>query len=456
MYCVIFYSLNEQSTVSAVQNGMKTCFLILTLGISNSFFAQDLEEAVRHYYLDEHFRYDPNLIRQEQIASIDKTEFHYRYDSIYYQIYNPVQQELAAAIEERFRQEPDSSERGLLLERHLFREDGRPLRIEHMKTWRSDSMLIEFRYDSLNNLVQKTVWQPSKNPPYKMRENEVFQWEYQGKKLVGFYRYLTPNESPDRLMLFTCDSVAYDTANASVTLFTNHERHRKKTDTYFHRDSFVRPVQTKLTFYPNYKPKSSIVEYTSRIDKKQFDSCGYSNPKLPDLIAGQTGFRTCFSPDLPWLHSTFNKVVKSDSLTEIYLAETGIWDKSGFFPQLDSNNVIRIYPKEQRLTVQTVGEWMSIKQAGNEHHYTREVKHYDFQMRLLMTERFRADHMQGEYSQRYLTEPVDIANPPQKTNFERYERECYEYYDNGLLKSMTSVAAHYKTFSKSVFRLNYF
>ncbi len=409
---------------------MKSLFAILLSVFSLCSFAQNIEEAARHHYLDEHFVYNPALIRKEKIKAIEKVVYSYEKDSITHQV---------------------------TTERHTFKENGLPLRIESMKTWASDTAIVDFQYDSLNNLVRKTVWRYANSYPYKMREWQIFYWKYQEKKLIGSYSYNTVNDYPERLVQYASDSIAYDHAAGCVRLFSNYSWHTKNNAIRTNPD-------VSLVFYPNYKLETRIGHTYTEV--REFDSCGYYNAKLPNLLAGLIGYNECFSPGLKWLNSRVDSIIKGDTLTIIHLeglhkpgkdlSKTELTrsfkTQSWFFADLDNTSWVRIYTEKQQIVVQTVGEGMSIKQAGNEHHHTREVKYYDYRMRLLKVERFTSDYWQG-------IDSYDMPQSERRHSPERLETEVYDYYDNGLLKSIVweSERLWQSSYKRvDLFRLSYF
>ncbi|MFT5859654.1 MAG: hypothetical protein ACI865_001758 [Flavobacteriaceae bacterium] len=423
---------------------LRVLFFSFTVLFWNSSYSQNLVEAFKHYSQSDYFAYDPEVVEDSKIQSIEKIVFALLGDTL---------------------------DGGMILERSSFRRDGRPETTENFKTYLSDSSIIKFKYDSLFRLVERVLLKPPTKYPRTRDENrvhEIIKWEYKEDSITKRLHFVAPRRNVsdnETLVLFNCDSIQYSALDTSITVLSNYKEHIKRSEHEYSLApvAFAHPSQTRLEFYPNYKVKTKGLTLFGRPERiTTIDSCGYGNKTLVLIISELIRCETCLSNDLKWLyHERIDSIVNKEDTIEIALfGDYGEGRQTNYFDDLDNGNSVRVFLKDQRLAVQRVFQNMSIMQAGNSHYHTREIKHYDFDMKLLMIERHISSYWDGlpRFDARIY---LDSANPVDSVSTEerlkaRYEKEDYEYYDNALLKSSSTFNEDGSLTGKTLYQLTYF
>lgn len=408
-------------------------FSLFALYFGNNCNAQNLIEAVQDYSQREHIYHDPELIEKSKIKSIEKL--------IYAQLNGAL----------------DS---GVVVEKSDFRSDGWPERMESKQTYRSASNTTDFHYDSLGRLIRKTTYKPLD------RETEIIIWQYQGDAVTKKLYFLTPrgmDPNNETLSLFSCDSFQYDTSKQSVLVRSNFKEDCPNPGKAYFGRSFDYPQEITLDFYLNNRVKNRSVHSSTYSGHQKMDSCGYRTTELTTLFSNIVEAPTCLPKDFNWLYNTSIDSVryKGDSIT-IHLKRTSFTETYlTVFDHLDSSNHIRLFPNEKRFEVQTITQGFHIFQAGNNHHHMKEIKHYNFDMKLVRIERMISSYWDGDRP--WINNSVIIGDEDQQVQSKpispiqfRTEQELYDYYENGMIKSVTSLNNEGIVQQKTVYKMTYF
>lgn len=151
-----------------------------------------LDRFLYETYFKQLFKYEPAMIRENHISHLKVISKQKIGDSL-----------ISSSVNHKI----------------LFRQDGRPMQMVEWSTYYHDSLITDYSYDSLNNLIECNVWSPSHK--YAMNGKLIksrSQFIYQGRKLFKVLNFYNPNGG-NNLQLNRYDSLSSSLFESKITIF---------------------------------------------------------------------------------------------------------------------------------------------------------------------------------------------------------------------------------------------
>lgn len=382
-------------------------------------FSQHLDRLLYQRYFERLFKYEPSLIREKNISSIVMREVETIGDTL---VYNRTKDSIA------------------------FRKDGRP---EQQRVWDPNydyNYIMDFTYDSLDNLTLYNYWYLKTDGSGRITNATREVYVYDKKRLIKAYNYGPKTQemivqsqiehfsnfrsshdwNPVPMVLNTADSICYNPNQKQATII--HADFSKDDITY--SDGEIPPVQRRLNGNKQTLWASSENYPNRPIDKKAaWETCGYNYRPALEKLSALTGV-SCLPRELNYLYTKMKKTIENDELIE-FVSDTSVKTEgipnigSQPFPfgcpdHLDARTFIRIDLKQQRVEFQTSEIFVAPTSMENEVTYTRVVYHYDFSMRLLWKDEYRANLGRNDFG-------------TGKAEY-KVSQTVYDYYEDGMLK----------------------
>lgn len=260
-----------------------------------------------------------------------------------------------------------------------FRKDGQPIQQITWDVYHRDSIITDYSYDSLGNLIEYFHWIPKRSRYEELKVLEQVFFQYEAGKLIKVLSYSMKN-GDNYSTLNYCDSLSYSLDKQKVRIL--HGNANGTNVVYQKNPRFIYPFNTKIQI-------DLVATEQEQLDKPidNEDSwstpCNFINPDLKKIqsriknkclnrgIITSYGFERISTPKVTFERSVF------DSLTEVFFVDTlNQWlfiKSNSFFSQPTS--------LEDRIT------------------HTRSIDRYNFQMQLLISESIReTSRGQREYS----------------------------------------------------------
>lgn len=357
-------------------------------------FSQSLERQIYKHYFEYEFKYEPAFIRENKISTIVKREIETIGDSV---IHN------------------------FILEKTSFRADGRPIKNEYWYDYNRSTIIKDFTYDSLNNLTEIRDWQPEVSRYEPLKERSRTAYSYDSTRLVKVFHY----QPGEHAVSGRCDSLAYSEKEKQVVIFSGGQT-AKNSFAPNEKPAFIYPVLNKQVL-----KQLSAEDSLKPIDKKSAwekeNQCDYRYRPALIKLSEVTGI-SCL-PEIAITYAKMKKTVENDELIEfISFVDTTDHVFDSFHPSsdyspdsLDLRTIIRIDLKNRQIEFQTAGINSIPTSMEDIVTYNRTVSHYDFSMRLLWKDQFRADLGRNDFGFNGTSEYKE-------------SQIVYDYYENGMLK----------------------
>ena len=241
-------------------------------------FSQDLSMAALSYFYDNHFSQKPEQIAKSRIKSIESHWYNYSNDTI---------------------------KKDLIIEIQRFNKFGKP-EYSYRKPMGMEKDEHFFTYDSGGKLIKEEKYGIAPSLAYKLIE--IHEWSYTKEILNRHRHYLLLDKMevengasyfPEKIFLFTNDTLIYSPSDTSVVVLTNHRNHCLDTQIELYPSSFKTPIKTTLKFHSNQKIRTKTTRRGSLIQTQQFDDCGNSigvvkvNKRCQEMLQNQD---LCLTP----------------------------------------------------------------------------------------------------------------------------------------------------------------
>jgi hypothetical protein len=289
-----------------------------------------------------------------------------------------------------------------------FRKDGRPIQMTEWFDYHRDSLISDFSYDSLGNLLECHIWKPT----FNYRNGEMIKkdksrniFKYNNLSLYIVLNY-DNNYSNRDLTLRSCDSLSYNIQNQKVSIF--HGNSKRSIIIYKSNPTFIYPIHSDNTEYFEW--------ITNRENEKPVDkesewklNCNYSKSVLKDLqkITGENCInRLLVSSVRGGGVNIFSTGIQPEITSLEFIKENMISD----------NNIIYVDTLQKLISVKQsffISEPTSLE---NRNTSTNSIKTYDFAMRLVKIESV-SQSSRGQFES-------------SRDSSETY----FTYYDFGLMK----------------------
>lgn len=400
-------------------------FCLISCGAS----AQTLKEQLLDK-CEEYFTYEPSFIRENKIASLTIYETELAEDSVV------------------FHREK---------ERYMFRKDGRPLYTCSWSDYHRDSVWTDFKYDSLENLIEMKRWKPS-GFYQKNKEIERVIWKYESARLTGIFRYSCAYTT-DHLSLISCDSVIYSENGIPIEIWTGGTQANVECQA---NPVFIYPVVNKT--------KPELPRYREALNKRIYvrdrctAPCNYSDQSALQKLSEVTGVK-CIPCEVDH-RLPFNLTKTTDSLGIIEFASKPHGNEPQYrlehisrkrvrigmekssdgdetadtIPVLDYSEFLRIDTNLQKIRVQRVDVMVQPTSMEDIVTYTRMILYYDFSFNLLLEEVYQAD-LGRQYGH------------SSRAEYKSYET-LFQYFNNGLLKQSVQIFEPLHKFGQSSRRID--
>jgi hypothetical protein len=355
---------------------MKTLFLICCL-VSFSGIGQTLNRQLYTNYFKRLYTYEPSMIRENKIESLEVISTHKTGDSI-------ISQEIK--------------------EKASFRKDGRPIQLITWDEYHRESMITNYSYDSLGNLVEYRCWVPKYSQHDENKELEQVFFHYEAERLTKVFSYSMKN-GDNYSTLNYCDTLSYDPKQTKVSILRGNATGSKILFTS--TPQFIYPVFAT----GNKQFTSTEKDLASKpVDKEMCwqKSCIYSNSVMKE-IQRLTG-RTCL-----------NEVIVNGclSLRALHFSKAEV-EKPKQPSQLidDQSNVDYFYidTLEQKLVIQSSNTFSQPTSLEDMITSTTSTQQYDYSLRLLQVDEVRN------------------CSRGQREHSNNSSQTFYTYFDFGLLK----------------------
>lgn len=323
------------------------CIFLLFLGFSLSTFSQSLERQLYTTYFKSLYLYEPAVIRKQKIESLTILSSEFRKDSMTF---------------------------SALKEKAVFRKDGRPISHVVYTDFHRDSILYDYRYDSLGNLVEFKKWKPKNRWEKNDNVEQHFFFKYAQNRLEQVFSFYM-NHDMQVEMMQRCDSLKYETDQEHVTIFTGNEKGFKIG--LFKELRFIYPLNLRAT-HVLYSPASKALSPPVDDENLWNNSGEYGNENLK-LIQKITGTK-CIDNRIVQVAETINFCSK-DSLNSVLLKGTKIMS----YVMEDSGTLI-IDTLIKELIIKS--DLLSIQPTSMEDRVSRTISHqyFNYDMRLLRIE----------------------------------------------------------------------
>lgn len=326
---------------------MKTTSLLFLLFITSVGFGQSLERQLYTRYFKPLFNYEPAVIRKQKIESLTVQGSEYRKDSLTF-----------TAVKERV----------------VFRKDGRPISQVIYTDFHRDSILYDYRYDSLGNLVEFKKWKPKNRWEKNDNVEQHFFFKYAQNRLEQVFSFYM-NHDMNFELLQRCDSLKYESDEERITIYTGNEKGFK---IGLSKDlRFIYPLNTGATrVLTALKNKALSLPVDDEILWNLSCEYGSENLKLIQKITGSK----CVDKRIQQVSETIN-FCSTDSLYNTRLKGTKIMS----YMMEDSGTLI-IDTLNKELIVKS--DLLSIQPTSMEDRVSRTISHqyFNYAMRLLRTE----------------------------------------------------------------------
>lgn len=373
---------------------MKHLILLLCL-VPVLCFSQSLERQIYKHYFEYEFKHESAFVRENKISSIVKREIETIGDSV---IHN------------------------FVLEKTSFRTDGRPIKNEYWYDHNRSIIIKDFTYDSLNNLTEIRDWKPEVSRYEPLKERSRMVCSYDSTRLVKVF-YFQPGE---HAVSGRCDSLAYSENEKQVVIFSGGQT-AKNSFAPNEKPAFIYPILNKHVL-----KQLSTGDSLKPIDKKSVweteNQCSYKYRPALIKLSEITGV-SCLPQEIANTYEKMNKTVENNELIEfISFVDTADHVFNSFHPSsdyspdsLDLRTIVRIDLKNKKIEFQTAGIMSRPTSMEDIVTYSRTVSHYDFSMRLLWRDQFRADLGRNDFGMNDKSEYKE-------------SQIVYDYYENGMLK----------------------
>lgn len=302
-------------------------------------FSQTTDRYLYEYYFKQLYRYEPAMMRENKIDSLEVVSFQKRGD-----------------------EETDQGRK----EQLSFREDGRPIRQINRADYGKDSTVSDYSYDRLGNLVEFRRWIPKHISYQEDRVLERQFYQYENNQLVKVFSYAMVDGN-NYLTLRFCDSLSYSQDLQKVTIMHGNADGSKVIFNKTPKFSYPFKAQNNTIFTATEKNRSD-----KPVDKESSwsVSCTYPNPELKEI---QSRIKTsCLNPVFiqafqgSGARLTYNRKVFDEKSTSCFIdtLEQRLFVKSDMYFRLPTS-------LEDRETK------------------TLSTDRYNFQMQLLISESVR-------------------------------------------------------------------
>lgn len=306
-------------------------------------FSQTTDRYLYEYYFKRLYTYEPAMMRENKIDSLEVVSFEKRGDEVTY----------------RGRKEQIS-----------FRQDGRPIRQINRADYGKDSTVSDYSYDRLGNLVEFRRWIPKRISYQEDRVLERQFYQYESNQLVKVFSYAMVDGN-NYLTLRFCDSLSYSPDLQKVTIIHGNADGSKVIFNKTPKFSYPFKAQNNTIFTATEKNRSD-----KPVDKESYwsVSCTYSNPELKEIQSRMK--TTCLNPS----------VVQSFYMLQSKKALKITYDRAAFGLSADAFFIDTL---EQRLFVKSEHHFRQPTSLEDRVAHTHSTDRYNFQMQLLITESIR-------------------------------------------------------------------
>ncbi|MEZ4777580.1 MAG: hypothetical protein R3D00_30675 [Bacteroidia bacterium] len=374
----------------------KISLIICVVGLCIQVFAQDLRLATIKHYTTEHYPFNNEVISNDGIQLMTKINTYYLSDSTFKEV---------------------------MVEKYEFDSAGYPTYV-YKKEIGSEKKEIYFIYDSLGNLISKKVFGIS--PELQYKNIETYEWSYDNLVfLTRQRRYLIINSIPtehgasgfkEKYMLFSNDSISYNHKDTAVIIYKNNVENCKDVfytlgGIYLYPPNFKSVILAKLKFHPDNSLYAKVLYKESKMIQSVFyDKC--SNPNNAEKPG-----------KIEWLEKITSKEIECLSA-----------EKLNILNRVDTISVEgRILLYENIFTSNVIHQSTAPLFIRNE-----GLNYYDLDLNLIYSEVGRSSSSAGE--------------PTSPSLFRKY---FYEYFENGLLKKVTTKDENDKIVEITEFKINH-
>jgi hypothetical protein len=168
---------------------MKGSIFIFCLVVFNG-WSQTLSRQLYEHYFKGLYKYEPAMVRENNISSLEVFASEMLGDEVIYQGKK---------------------------EWVDFRKDGRPIQQITWDVYHRDSIITDFSYDSLGNLVEFRQWIPKRSNMDPLRELEHAFFQYEVGYLIKVFSYSMKN-GDNYSTLNYCDSLNYSADKQKVSI----------------------------------------------------------------------------------------------------------------------------------------------------------------------------------------------------------------------------------------------
>lgn len=377
----------------------KVLLFIYIILLFNYSFSQNLIESTKLHSIENQFDYTAEYVLKYKIKSISeyKTEYGIKF----------------------------------LNSKHQFNKFGNPVFKKNTDRY-GDSIITNYTYNDLNNILSKTIYKRIDKQPYKYMTTDIFDWVYdENGILLEKYEYSMIDFIPSdnggwsfspKMMATKCFTYTYDFTNLTVKI----ENKCKNSKYQVYPPFYSAQVETNLKFFENGKISESEQFYKKGDDErmfiKKFDSLGNEILKKENSIIIETNwiFPKSYNP------IEKSRIIETDTIRNI------------------EKSIIEI---RYTLKSQVKGiEILNLIYDASESLDLVELYWYSDNSEDLLYSSIISKYLEGKVSsvEYYLSNlaPINFSgyhdsrgyNPPK----EIYSKTFYEYFENDLLKNITS------------------
>ena len=373
----------------------KEIFLILTIAITNCGFSQNLIEAAKLYSIENQFDYSPDFILEHKIKAISINKigmFGENLGSLY-----------------------------------QFNKLGFPVYTKNINIY-GDSAVHIYTYDSLNNILSKTITRKSEKYPYEYMVSDLHDWLYdKNGVLIEQYKYIIDWHNYHEMTAYYCQHYKYDFKKSTVSLEGNCKNAKFKE---------VNPGYKSYDFIPQ---TILLLHEDGRLYPQGFVKGGsYIYKNDPDIIKllgieikeRDNSIHNDWSL-FPNYAKVFNKnnILRADTITET----NGKTIKYFFKSDLEGIEVLQLEYDTSKTLVKVESYWYSDSSLSTL--YSSDVIKY-FEGKIICIEGY-VSALNPSLIRLHMERSIRMAIPFKTGPSESYGKRLYEYYENGILKKVT-------------------
>ena len=371
----------------------KEIFLILTIAITNCGLSQNLIEAAKMYSLENQFDYSPNFILENRITNI-------------------------SIKINRFSEDKTSS-------LYQFNKFGTPIYTRNINMY-GDSVVSNYKYDSLGNLLSKTIIAKSEKYPNNYMAYNIYDWIYDNSGvLIEQYIYSIDRHNYQEMTATCCLNYKYDFNDSTVSLERNCKNAKFRE---------AKPGYESYDFVPSTK---LLLNKDGKLYPKGFVKGGsfiYRND--PDVIKllgieiqeRDNSIHNNWSQFPGWTKLFYKShLLQADTIRET----NGETIKYSFKTDLEGIDVLQLHFD----TSKTLVKVKSYCYSDSSLLYSSMVIEY-FEGKIIQMENYESSQNPNRI-QSHMEQISRMSQVPFNTGpTELYEKRLFEYYDNGILKKV--------------------